>query len=143
VSARTTVVLERQAPLDMSGLEELSWPPPPHDPRERELTLSIDGWEVRLFGGRMFAYFVTRKLWHMQLWHPTARISILTPSRLTRGSYEVFPLARWKSTAPDYPSLVRLITGLRSTPLPSAADVLRLERALVHDVVRARSEQVS
>ena len=143
MSARATVTLERRIPVDVGGLEELSWPPPPHDPRERELTLSIDGWEVRLFGGRMFAYFVTRKLWHMQLWHPTARISILTPSRLTRGCYEAFPLACWKSQAPDYPSLVRLITGLRSTPLPSAADVLRLERALVHDVVNARGAQVS
>ena len=130
-------------PVDVSGLEAPSWPPPPHDPRERELALTIGGWEVRLFGGRMFAYFVTRGLWHMQLWHPIARISILTPSRLTRGCYEAFPLASWKAQAPDYEGLVRLITGLRPTPLPSAADVLRLERALVYDVVHARSPQVS
>ena len=143
MSARTTVALERRMPVDVSGLEAPSWPPPPHDPRERELALTIGGWEVRLFGGRMFAYFVTRGLWHMQLWHPVARISILTPSRLTRGCYEAFPIAGWKTQAPDYPSLVRLITGLGKAPLPSAADVLRLERALVYEVVHARSPQVS
>ena len=130
-------------PVDVSGLEAPSWPPPPHDPRERELALTLEGWEVRLFGGRMFAYFVTRGLWHMQLWHPVARISILTPSRLTRGRYEALPVAGWKTQARDYTSLACLITGLRSAPLPGAADVLRLERALVHDVVHARSPQVS
>ncbi len=143
MSERTTATLERQMPASVASLEAPSWPPPPHDPRERDLALKIAGWEVRLFGGRMFEYFVTRGFWHMQLWHPVSRISILTPSRLTRGCYEAFPLASWKAQAPDYMSLVNLITGLSATPLPGTADVLRLERALVHDVVHARSPQAS
>ena len=35
-----------------------AWPPPPHDPRERDLVLRADGWEIRLFGEHEFQYFV-------------------------------------------------------------------------------------
>jgi hypothetical protein len=113
------------------------WPPPPHDPRERELALMTDGWEVRLFTGRKFQYFVTRGLWHLQLWHPTARVSVLTPSRLTRGLYEAFPIARWKASAPDYEKLVTLLAGLNHALLPDRGLVLTLERRLVDDVVES------
>ncbi|WP_437730786.1 hypothetical protein [Sorangium sp. So ce1335] len=115
---------------------EDGWPPPPHDPRERELALVVAGWEVRLFGGRKFEYFVARGFWHLQLWHPEARVSVLTPSRLTRGLYEAYPIANWKAQAPDYDKLAALLGGLFAARLPDASAVLRLERALIADVVR-------
>jgi len=87
-------------------------PPRPHDPRERELVAVISdlafgapdssvagpaparsggAWEVRQFSARdtKHDYFAPRGFLHLQLWHPTAAISILTPSRLTGGNYEV------------------------------------------------------
>src|SRR5688500_11007904 len=63
--------------------------PPPHDPEERELAQTIDAWEVRVFADAKFGFFVQRGLWHVQLWHPYARVSVLTPSRLTGGAYEI------------------------------------------------------
>ncbi|XXX73227.1 hypothetical protein WMF30_36820 [Sorangium sp. So ce134] len=115
---------------------EEGWPPPPHDPRERELALVVAGWEVRVFVGRKFEYFVARGFWHLQLWHPEARVSVLTPSRLTRGLYEAYPIANWKAQAPDYDKLVTLLGGLFAAKLPEKSAVLRLERALVAEVVR-------
>ncbi|WP_437630612.1 hypothetical protein [Sorangium sp. So ce854] len=115
---------------------EDGWPPPPHDPRERELALVVAGWEVRIFTGRKFEYFVARGFWHLQLWHPEARVSVLTPSRLTRGLYEAYPIENWKAQAPDYDKLAALLGGLFAARLPDASAVLRLERALVADVVR-------
>ncbi len=120
-----------------------AWPPPPHDPRERDLTMLLDGWEVRLFGGRKFQYFVTRGFWHLQLWHPIERVSVLTPSRLTTGFYEAYPVADWKAQAPSYDALTTLVAGVSAVPLPRRVHVEKLERCLVEDVVRAALRSAS
>ncbi|MGK3987002.1 hypothetical protein WME99_28440 [Sorangium sp. So ce136] len=140
MSSRTPLSLDRPLRSDPARCVEPArgegWPPPPHDPRERELALVVAGWEVRLFAGRKFDYFVTRGFWHLQLWHPEARVSVLTPSRLTRGLYEAYPIANWKAQAPDYEKLAALLGGLFAAKLPETSAVLRLERALVAEVVR-------
>lgn len=135
-------------PREQEGLtqareQEERWPPPPHDPRERELTLVVEGWEVRLFTGRMLEYFVPRGFWHLQLWHPHARVSVLTPSRLTCGMYEAYPVANWKAQAPDYDKLATLVGGLFTAKLPDRSVMMRLERALVTDLVRRHGEVAS
>ena len=115
-----------------------AWPPAPHDPRERELAMLADGWEVRVFGGRKFQYFVGRGFLHVQLWHPEERISILTPSRLTCGFYEVFPVLDWKARAADHDRLAQIFSTLRTKArLPPRARLLTVERAFVDDIVRA------
>lgn len=140
MSSRTPLAVDRPLRSDLARLAEPAreegWPPPPHDPRERELAVVVAGWEVRLFGGRKFEYFVAHGFWHLQLWHPEARVSVLTPSRLTRGLYEAYPIANWKAQAPDYDRLVTLLGGLVAAELPEKSAVLRLERALVDEVVR-------
>lgn len=123
--------------------QEARWPPPPHDPRERERTLVVEGWEVRLFTGRKLEYFVPRGFWHLQLWHPHARVSVLTPSRLTCGLYEAYPVANWKAQAPDYDKLVTLLGGMFTAKLPDRSVMMRLERALVDDLVRRHGEVAS
>lgn len=116
-------------------------PPPPHDPRERDLVLTLGGWQVRLFGDAKFRYFASRGLWHMQLWHPETEISVLTPSRLTCGFYEAFPVADWKGQAGSLEELASLLGDV--VRLPPHGDVLRLERALVDDVVTCVRERAS
>ncbi|AUX34913.1 MULTISPECIES: hypothetical protein [Sorangium] len=140
MSSRTPLAVAPPLRLDPARpaepAQDEGWPPPPHDPRERELALVVAGWEVRLFVGRKFEYFVARGFWHLQLWHPEARVSVLTPSRLTCGLYEAYPIANWKAQAPDYDKLVTLLGGLFPAKLPERSAVLRLERALVAEVVR-------
>jgi hypothetical protein len=117
----------------------LDWPPPPHDPRERAVLFHIaGGWEVRAFprDDRRFAYFVPRGLWHLQLWHPSRRISILTPSRLTRGLYEIFPVNGWKTAAPDIDELRSAVESAHAVTLPGPAALAALELWLVHGEVR-------
>lgn len=99
----------------------LDWPPPLHDPRERALVALVDGWEVRVFPpcDRKFHYFVTRGFLHAQLWHRGACVSVLTPSRLTNGLFEVFPYAGWKAPARE-PALLRsLVAQTHGVALPS------------------------
>ena len=83
-----------------------NFPPPPHDPRERELLLSAGAWEVRAFGEAdpLRHYMVPRGFWHLQLWHP-AGFSILTPSKLTSHLFEGFPLAGSKHREFHYEEL--------------------------------------
>lgn len=125
-----------------------AWPPPPHDPRERELAKRIGDWEIRLFGGRMFQYFVSRGFWHLQLWSPSARVSVLSPSRLTCGFYEAYPVADWKAREPTYDRIAQVLAKEHGIDLPNAATMLAVEKAMVSDVargdlVRAQSRPVS
>jgi hypothetical protein len=119
-----------------------SWPPPPHDPRERELVTSLRGWEIRVFGEHRFQYFVRHGFWHLQLWQPAARVSVLTPSRLTCELYEVFPVAGWKGHASKYQELAELVQGEHGLELPREMELLELERALVQRV-KTRFQRLS
>jgi hypothetical protein len=96
-------------------------PPPPHDPSERVLVARADAWEVRAFppGDPKHAYFATRELLHLQLWHPAAGVSLLTPSRLTAGAYELFPIEGWKRAARSAEEARRLARYAHGVELPS------------------------
>jgi len=119
------------------ALSRAPWLPPPHDPRERDLVLASGEWEVRIFSGRKFQYFVTRGFWHLQLWHPDARVSLLSPSRLTHGFYEALTATNWKIQAATYEALLPLVAGVSHATFLARAFVEQLERVLVTDIVRA------
>lgn len=118
-------------------------PPPPHDPAERVLITRLDGWQVRDFGydDVRLAYFATRGFAHFQLWHPERRLSVLTPSRLTDGQYEVFPIGRWKRRAPSWRALAALLRAHDAPAPPSEACLRALERwfSRAADVVQGSS----
>jgi hypothetical protein len=107
-------------------------PPPPHDPSERELAHVLGDWEVRIFGDRKFSYFVERGLWHVQLWHPAARVSVLTPSRLTRDAYEVYPSRGWKARAATHAEVGRLVSEEHGVRFVNEAALAAIERIFVH-----------
>jgi len=124
----------------------VSSPPPPHDPRERERLGQVGAWEVRAFArdGRAHAYFARRELLHLQLWHPEARVSLLTPSRLTGGAYELFPIDGWKCavrSAEDARRLARYAHGIElPTPLRLAALIEWYVRSEERRASRAETE---
>ncbi len=97
-------------------------PPAPHDPREREVVASAGGWEVLQFpeGDSRIRYFAPRDMLHLQLWHPGRRISILTPSRITGGLYEVV-LASFgdRGRTSSLPALREALREVLSVDLPS------------------------
>jgi hypothetical protein len=107
-------------------------PPPPHDPSERELAQVLGDWEVRIFGDGKFRYFVERGLWHVQLWHPGARVSVLTPSRLTRDAYEVYPSRGWKARAATHAEVARLVSEEHGVSFVDEAALAAIERIFVH-----------
>lgn len=106
-------------------------PPPPHDPSERELAHVVGEWEVRVFADAKFRYFVERGLWHAQLWHPTAGVSVLTPSRLTNDAYEVYPARGWKVRASTMAEVARLVADEHAVRFLDDDALRELERVFV------------
>ena len=100
--------------------------PPPHDPGERTPVAWVGLWEVRQFadGDARLDYFRPRGFHHLQLWQPEARISILTPSRLTAGLFEVWPEGGQRASASTWREVGAQLPGV---DLPGAIEVLALE----------------
>ena len=65
--------------------------PAEHWPDRRALVYTHEGWECRSHARNDVNYseMAARGQLHLQLWLPHARISILTPSLLTDGEFEV------------------------------------------------------
>jgi hypothetical protein len=105
-------------------------PPPPHDPLERVLVTRIDGWQVRDFAhdDERLAYFAAHGFSHLQLWNPARGVSVLTPSRLTDGRFEAFPIAGWKQRADDWLALATLLRATHGLVPPGPACLRAVER---------------
>jgi hypothetical protein len=66
--------------------------PPLHATCDRELVAELGGWELRQYAQSdpRRGYFAAKGYAHVQLWNPATRVSVLTPSRLTGGGFEVW-----------------------------------------------------
>ena len=106
----------------------LTPPPPPHDPSERILVEYLGDWEIRIFSpsGIFHRYFAAKGMLHVQLWHPEARVSLLTPSPITAGRYEIYPLAGWKHARHSYQALVEDVRAGCGLDLPREDTLLAL-----------------
>jgi hypothetical protein len=98
--------------------------PAPHDPRERSRVATVGDWDVFVFapGDFRHAYFATRGFLHLQLWHRTRNVSLLTPSALTARTFELAGEPAWKYRASSYERLrgeTREVLGI-DLPNPSA-----------------------
>lgn len=118
----------------------------PHAPGPRTLLAVLPGgWEVRGFAPAdpRVSFALGRGFWHVQLYEPCARLSVLTPSRLTDGWYEVSTPRHALRHALDEDDVARLVAHARS---PIDATALReVRRRFVDDVERAyrRGERVA
>jgi len=86
---------------------------------------SIDGWELRQF----HPHAEPRGTSHLQLWQPADRISIVTPSRLSAGRFEV-RIAGELISAQAWPALERELAR-RHIRVPGRHTIRALERWFV------------
>jgi hypothetical protein len=103
--------------------------PPLHAPHDRELLAHLGRWQVRRHAARdeRFAYLAARAFLHLQLWHPEHNISILTPSQLTRGRFEI-AVGAHRAWVPTWPGVV---AQLPDHQLPSGSELAALTMWLV------------
>lgn len=75
----------------MNSLGEQVRLPPLHAPMDRELVARIGPWQLRRHRDcdERFSYLASRAFLHLQLWRPDRGISVLTPSSLTGGQFEI------------------------------------------------------
>ncbi|MCW5808214.1 MAG: hypothetical protein KIT31_38040 [Deltaproteobacteria bacterium] len=103
--------------MRMTGLHALA---------DRVVFAVLGGWEARRHAdsGHLHEYFASRGFLHLQLWHPCAGVSILTPSRLTRDRFEIcregtrIAVRAWKDVVGHLPDLA----------LPGSAEITALCR---------------
>lgn len=101
--------------------------PPLHAPHDRELLARVGPWEVRRHADDRCADFATRSLLHLQLWNPVLRVSVLTPSRLTGGRFEIATETR-RAWVVDWPGVVE---QLSDHELPNASELAALTLWLI------------
>lgn len=93
--------LDDDLAIDMPGAaraHRVGEAPTPHDPSERVVVADTGDWQLRAFapGDPKATYFAESGFSHVQFWNPSAGISVLTPSALTCGRWQVFPIDGWK-----------------------------------------------
>lgn len=103
--------------------------PPLHSPFDRELLARFGPWEVRRHAtdDSRFAYFATRSMLHVQLWHCELRLSVLTPSKLTGGHFEIASSTR-RAWVADWDGV---LSQLPDHELPRRAELAALSLWLV------------
>ena len=104
-----------------------------------------DDWQVRSFPltDPRFAFLAPRGWWHLQLWHPDAGISVLTPSGLTRNDYEIFPILGWKRRAGRHEDLRGLLLAFHGIAPPSAGMLEGLQALFVRAPVEGLAERTA
>lgn len=104
---------------------------PLHEPGDRVLIATLGAWEVRQFAqtDRRLAYFARRGFAHVQLWHPCERVSIVTPSRITGGTFDLWS-DDVRAAAPVWSALEPVLLSLGIAP-PSRNEIRALERWFV------------
>lgn len=113
--------------------------PPLHDEHDRVAASSVGsldgGWTAFAFGaddGR-HAWLLRHGGWHLQLLHDERRVSLLTPSRLTGGAFEIFPIVDEPLRLLRYTDVVRLVEREHGVRPPPLEDVARAVRRLRRD----------
>jgi hypothetical protein len=88
---------------------------------DRIVVAKLGDWDVRRHDESEgpHSYFARRGFLHLQLWQPIARVSVLTPSRLTNGRFEIWRDGLRISQA-DWHGVTRALAGIA---VPSAAEI--------------------
>jgi hypothetical protein len=118
------------AAVDTAPFEPAPLPPSPHDPREREVVSTVGTWQIRQFpaSDAKLAYFTGRGFLHVQLWHPEHRVSVLTPSRLTGGRFEVWAAGADRVSVSRWAAIGEALPGVA---VPGAVEIAAVERWFV------------
>lgn len=108
-------------------------PPFPHDPRDRCWIHETRGWHIRMLAlndPRRQAC-IAHGLQHLQLWHPELSVSILTPSKMTDDSFEVWNNGN-RARLCGYKHLSQYIGLKLKTAVPCYGVIQQFERFYVH-----------
>ncbi len=92
-----------------------------HNHRLRALVFWLGDWEVLMYRpcSDVHRLLVVNGMFHLQLWHPESQTSILTPTSLTGGQFEVAPLFGSAFQCEDYAEIAAIIEAARNIQAPA------------------------
>ncbi len=91
----------------------------------RALVFWLDEWDVRMSVPESTEHrlLVVNGMFHLQLWHPQARLSILTPSPLTGNQFEVSPILGNTFRSSSYGEVAAVVEAARRVKMPSVDEL--------------------
>ena len=112
--------------------------PTTHDPAERVVIGHVGEWQIRDFPRERLEDGFSRSpgIGHVQLWLPHAEVSVLTPSILTRGRWEAYPV-NWARFSTSYFGLLNEFLRVElGVELPTGPEMHRVVRWFVQPSTR-------
>ena len=93
-----------------------------HTEREKSLVYWLGEWDVRMSEPKseLHRLLVINGMFHLQLWHPESKTSILTPSPITDELFEATPLFGSEFRAASYAEIRSVVQAARQIEPPSA-----------------------
>ncbi len=91
-----------------------------HTDRDRTLVYWLGEWDVRMSDPRsdLHRLFAVNGMFHLQLWHAESNTSILTPSTLTEGHFEVNALFGSEFRTQSYPEMCSVLHAAKNLEAP-------------------------
>ena len=91
-----------------------------HTDVNRTLVYWLGEWDVRMSdpGSDLHRLLTVNGMFHLQLWHPESKTSILTPSSLTEQHFEVTPLFDGVFQTRSYPEMCSVIQAAKKIEAP-------------------------
>ena len=91
----------------------------------RGLVFWLDDWDVRMSepGSDEHRLLVVNGMFHIQLWHPQARLSVLTPSPLTGHQFEVANIMGNRFRSESYEEMATVVQAARHVQMPRVDEV--------------------
>lgn len=92
-----------------------------HNENLRSLVYWLGEWDVRIYRpcSDVHRLLAVNGMYHLQLWHPESRTSLLTPTALTEHQFEVSPLFGGAFHSHSYAELAAVLNAARGIELPA------------------------
>ena len=95
-----------------------------HVESSRALVFWLGDWDVRMSepGSNEHRLLVVNGMFHIQLWHPEARLSVLTPSPLTDHQFEVANVMGNRFRTDSYDEMAAVVQAARHVKMPGVGE---------------------
>ena len=96
-----------------------------HNHKLRALVFWLGEWEVLMYRpcSDIHRLLVVNGMFHLQLWHPDSQTSIITPTTLTDGKFEIAPLFGSEFRTDSYEDLGPILEAAKTISIPPAERV--------------------
>ena len=106
-----------------------------HSEQQKSLVYWLGEWDVRMSEPHsdLHRLLVINGMFHLQLWHPESKTSVLTPSPITDQLFEVTPLFGGEFRAKTYSEIRSVVQAARKVVPPSPQELMDVFYAMFEE----------